>query len=201
MSSPARATRRSTHRRRPPTPPRSSRTAFRLPAALRLTAVLAYSRSNWLAASSSATCYALSVPDDKCINQWLGNTSGSGTLRVHPAIDFYSSWINENANIPDGWTVERHVVATKALAMASWEDVGRVIGADGNVYSTIALAEAAGTTAEAMIAYLGAVDGACEHGLPVLLTLPPRQQSLLCAIEIPGQAGDDGVMPDSHPRQ
>ena len=121
---------------------------------------------------NSLTCYALSLPQTNCISNWLGNTSESGTLRVHPAIDPDSDvfWIYNNTNIPNGWTVEKYVVATKALAMASWEDVGRVIGADGNVYSTIALAESAGTTAEAMIAYMGAVDDVCEHGLAVSLT-------------------------------
>jgi len=123
---------------------------------------------------NNVTCYALYIPSVyiptvQCSKEWLTNTS-SGTLQIHPILDPDSYWAVYYLNKPEGWTVERHVVATKALADASWEDVGRVIGEDGNIYSTADAAEAAGTTAQAMIAYLGAVDGVCEHGLAISLT-------------------------------
>ena len=60
-------------------------------------------------------------------------------------------------------------MTTKALAEASWEDVGRVIGADGNIYTSSAQATAAGTKAEAVIAYMGTVEGVCSHGLALAL--------------------------------
>ena len=57
--------------------------------------------------------------------------------------------------------------------------MGKVIGVDGKVYSTVSAAEAAGTTASAMIAYVGSSNGtdgrsayisAFNHGLAVALT-------------------------------
>ena len=48
--------------------------------------------------------------------------------------------------------------------------VGKVIGADGNIYDDVATAEAAPTTALAMIAYVGAQPGICANGLAISLT-------------------------------
>ena len=45
--------------------------------------------------------------------------------------------------------------AAKALADATAEDLGRIIGADGNIYDNATAATAAGTTAEALICYVG----------------------------------------------
>ena len=118
---------------------------------------------------NNVTCYALYIPSEKCSKDWLKNTS-SGTLQIHPVLDLDPGWTDRYFNKPEGWTVERHVVATKTLANASWEDVGRIIGADGNIYSTVVAAEEAGTTAQAMVAYIGTVDGVCEHGLAISLS-------------------------------
>lgn len=49
-------------------------------------------------------------------------------------------------------------------------DIGKVIATDGNIYANKDAAEAAGTTAEAMIAYVGRVEEVCEHGLAISLT-------------------------------
>lgn len=49
-------------------------------------------------------------------------------------------------------------------------EVGMVIGSDGKYYADKAAAEAVeGVTAEAMIAYLGKVDGVCDTGLAIAL--------------------------------
>lgn len=48
--------------------------------------------------------------------------------------------------------------------------VGKIMGADGVVYADTDAAAAAGTTAEAMIAYAGRIDGVCENGLAISLT-------------------------------
>lgn len=53
-------------------------------------------------------------------------------------------------------------------ASAGPGDLGKVIGADGNIYTTVAQASAAGTTAEAMIAYVGSASN-CTHGLAIAL--------------------------------
>ena len=62
--------------------------------------------------------------------------------------------------------------AAKAAAEATAEDKGKLIGTDGNIYADVAAATAAGTTAVAMIAYVGSetgVDG-YTHGLALALT-------------------------------
>jgi hypothetical protein len=48
------------------------------------------------------------------------------------------------------------VAGAKAVSEATAEDLGKVIGADGNIYADAAEATAAGTTAVALIAYVGA---------------------------------------------
>ena len=51
-------------------------------------------------------------------------------------------------------------------------DLGKLIGADGNIYANAAQASAAGTTAVAMIAYVGSETGSAtyNHGLAIALT-------------------------------
>ena len=56
----------------------------------------------------------------------------------------------------------------KPLANATAEDLGKIAGADGNIYDTKAAAEAANTTAVAMIAYVGSASD-CTHGLAIAL--------------------------------
>jgi hypothetical protein len=56
-------------------------------------------------------------------------------------------------------TVKMAAVHARPLDGATAEDKGKVIGADGKIYDTKADAEAAGTTAVAMIAYVGNGEG------------------------------------------
>lgn len=62
--------------------------------------------------------------------------------------------------------------ALKTLANATAEDLGKIAGADGNIYDTKAAAEAAGTTAVAMIAYVGSDTGndTYTHGMALALS-------------------------------
>ena len=62
--------------------------------------------------------------------------------------------------------------APKALAEATAEDVGKIAGADGNIYADAAAATAASTTAVAMIAYVGnqTGDATYNHGLAIALS-------------------------------
>jgi hypothetical protein len=55
----------------------------------------------------------------------------------------------------------------KTLANATAEDIGRIVGADGRIYDTKDAAEAAGTQAVAMIAYVDADD---NNGLAIALS-------------------------------
>ena len=58
----------------------------------------------------------------------------------------------------------------RTMDKATANDIGKVIGADGKIYINAAEATTASTTAEAMIAYVGEVDGVCNHGLAISLT-------------------------------
>jgi hypothetical protein len=63
---------------------------------------------------------------------------------------------------------KKKAAAAKTLAEATAEDLGKIVGADGNIYDTKADAEAASTTAVAMIAYVGTASD-CLHGLAIAL--------------------------------
>ena len=69
----------------------------------------------------------------------------------------------------DGTYTYVYTVAPAYYA-ATAGDIGKVIGANGNIYDDAAAATAASTTAEAMIAFVGTIDGVCEHGLAISLT-------------------------------
>ena len=63
--------------------------------------------------------------------------------------------------------------SAKSAADAAAGDVGRLVGADGKIYASATLATAAGTTAVAMIAYVGSETGESapyNHGLALALT-------------------------------
>lgn len=67
------------------------------------------------------------------------------------------------------WTYT--VFPTPGYYAATAGDKGKVIGSDGNLYASKTEAEAvSGVTAEAIIAYVGSVDGVCAHGLAISLT-------------------------------
>ena len=61
------------------------------------------------------------------------------------------------------------------LANVTSEDIGKLIGADGKIYSTAAAATEASTTAVAMIAYVGSGSD-CEHGLAIQLNSSPEKK-------------------------
>ena len=99
-------------------------------------------------------------------------TDGSGTatfaigVPVGVRIENYSLTVGGNAitlpeKIPEPgkiYNISRSVApapAAKAAAEATAEDLGRIIGADGNIYDNATAATAAGTTAEALICYVG----------------------------------------------
>ena len=63
--------------------------------------------------------------------------------------------------------------AAKAAAEATAEDIGKVIGADGNIYADAAAATAASTTAVATIVYVGSDNGEDapnNHGLALAMS-------------------------------
>ena len=67
----------------------------------------------------------------------------------------------------------------RALAEATTEDIGKIIGEDGKIYATKEAAEAAGITAVAMIAYVGndaETNSTYRHGLALALKDVGHQQ-------------------------
>ena len=79
----------------------------------------------------------------------------------------YAINVSSSHKFPDAgiiYNVTRNVAFTNVTA----SDVGKLIGADGSIYSTQAAATAANTTAVAMIAYVGN-ESNCSHGLAIAL--------------------------------
>jgi hypothetical protein len=69
-------------------------------------------------------------------------------------------------------SVTAAMAALRPLAEATPADLGKIAGADGIIYGTKAAAEAAGTQAVAMIAYVGSEtdNAAYKHGLAIALS-------------------------------
>ena len=69
------------------------------------------------------------------------------------------------------YNISRSVApAAKTLAEATAEDIGKVVGADGKIYANVAAAQAASTTACAIIAYVGSETGESQnHGLAIAM--------------------------------
>ena len=70
-----------------------------------------------------------------------------------------------------GFKAVKKAAAPRPLAEAVAADLGKIAGADGNIYDTKAAAETAGTTAVAMIAYVGSSTehATYTHGLAIAL--------------------------------
>jgi hypothetical protein len=68
--------------------------------------------------------------------------------------------------------VVEEATPARPLAEATAEDLGKIVGADGNIYDTQQAASNAGTTAVAMIAYVGNATGhtTYTHGLAIALS-------------------------------
>ena len=119
-----------------------------------------YECSNLNSVTCLATDYETSNLQD-CTNDWLNGVAHTGTFTCPSWIN----WVPGDSGCPSGWTQK-----FKGLSLVTPSDVGRVAGADGKIYYNAYAAEYNGTTAVAMIAYVGAVAGVCEHGLAISLT-------------------------------
>ena len=99
---------------------------------------------------------------------------GIYTVYFHDMLDIldvsvggYAINVSSSHKDPDAgkiYNVTRNVALTNVTA----SDIGKLIGADGRIYSTQAAATTAGTTAVAMIAYVG-TESNCSHGLAIAL--------------------------------
>ena len=67
-------------------------------------------------------------------------------------------------------TMTKPAPAARTLAEATTEDIGKVVGADGKIYANVAAAQAASTTACAIIAYVGSETAEYQtHGLAIAM--------------------------------
>ena len=88
-------------------------------------------------------------------------------LLAAPGFTVIRSARTDNADGTYTWT---YTVTAPAYYAATAGDIGKVIGADGNIYATADAATAASTSAIAMIAFIGNIDGVCNHGMAISLT-------------------------------
>ena len=117
---------------------------------------------------SSVKCLAMSgFNENSCTENWLQDVAATGTVHIAGVI-----WPKGASGIPDGWTGKYEdgsiMSQPHPLEQATTEDIGRVVGANGYIYDTKAIASHEGTTAVAMVAYVGTASN-CKHGLALEL--------------------------------
>ena len=118
---------------------------------------------------SSVTCLATEgINQNNSTYDWLDGVAASGTFTA--ATD--AIWPEGVNGIPSGWTRKNpDGSAYRPLAEATADDKGKIAGADGQIYDKKADATAAGTTAVAMIIYVGSEtdNTTYTHGLALAL--------------------------------
>jgi hypothetical protein len=120
---------------------------------------------------SEVTCLATNISALNCLANWLSyagsNVSGTKTLYVDPSMmSVGTDGDTGQWYLSDGWTL-----ATDYAHLTS-ANIGNVLAANGNIYANAAAATAAGTTAVAMITYVGNATGETSftHGLALALS-------------------------------
>ena len=101
---------------------------------------------------NSVKCLATSgIGENGSTNYWFEDASATGTFHLA-----YVIWPEGVSGIPGGWTGKYPNGSTMSsphpLAEATSRDLGKVVGADGNIYDLKDVAAYAGTTAVAVIA-------------------------------------------------
>ena len=87
---------------------------------------------------------------------WSGNSQSQTWTGNASSVSFGDDILGNGGAVTLKFTIGDAAPATaRPLAEATAEDLGKIVGADGNIYDTKDAAEAAGTTAVAMIAYVG----------------------------------------------
>ena len=116
----------------------------------------------------SVKCLAMSgINENSSTENWLQDVAATGTVHIASVI-----WSKGASGIPNGWTGKYEdgsiMSQPHPLEQATTEDIGRVVGANGYIYDTKAIASHEGTTAVAMVAYVGTASN-CKHGLALEL--------------------------------
>ena len=99
----------------------------------------------------SVTCLATDISAYGCTRYWLSGVDSEGTFTKAAGVE----WESGDSGIPSGWSVKEKQAATSPFASVTADDLGKVIGADGNIYDDATAATTAGTTALAKICYVG----------------------------------------------
>ncbi len=129
---------------------------------------------------SSVTCLATNISADDCLSSWLyeaGTDDGCERIvYVDPTMlavgtdDNNGEWRLADSG-EDG---KRWSLSNKDFLSLTSADIGKVLGANGCIYANATAATTAGTTAEAMIAYVGPATGEeaynFTHGLALALS-------------------------------
>jgi len=84
---------------------------------------------------------------------------------------------SENPQVDEPTEVDEPTGPARDLAEASTEDIGMIIGEDGKIYDTKKHAEAAGTTAVAMIAYVGSDTDHADYKNGLAIALSDESES------------------------
>ncbi len=103
----------------------------------------------------------------------VGNAEAFSGLPLQDVAEDDSVTLAYNGNLEVmSVKVVKKATPARPLAEATAEDLGKIVGADGNIYDTQLAASNAGTTAVAMIAYVGSVTGhnTYTHGLAIALS-------------------------------
>ena len=140
-----------------------------------LTGVTLSQTEAWLAVGETLTLTATVIPDyaaDKVT--WSSSDEAVATVMdgVVTAKGLGTATITATTAVgAKTATCKVTVKDIEMLAGATTEDVGKIAGADGKIYATKAAAEAYGTTAVAVIAYVGTSTGDAGHnnGLAIAL--------------------------------
>ena len=100
-----------------------------------------------------STLLVKGIPEMQAGNSYTFNlTVGKNTIQVQSVS--VTDWTS-GTTLAGGQAQEQAAAAGRPLAEATTDDLGKLAGADGNIYDTKADAEAANTTAVAMITYVG----------------------------------------------
>ena len=113
---------------------------------------------------NSVTCLATDISASECLAYWLNDAGTADGCERKVYVD--PSMLGVGTDNRDGqWFLatsgtdgKRWTVATNDYTHLTSTNIGHVLAADGNIYANATAATTAGTTAEAVIAYVGKVD-------------------------------------------
>ncbi len=118
---------------------------------------------------SSVTCLATDISAEDCLTGWLykAGTADGCERKIYVDAGMLSNpkWhLEYSGDIGKQWTL-----ANVEYSHLTSADIGKVLAADGKIYADAAQATAAGTTARAVIAYVGSVPNYFDQFLAIAM--------------------------------